>query len=38
MNYGLGENLTLSTLGHLVVSVIYLGIGRTLENLIQTLT
>ena len=31
MNYGLGENLTLSTLGHLVVSATYLGIR--IENL-----
>ena len=29
MNYGLGENLTLSILGLLVVSATYLGMGRT---------
>ena len=28
INYGLGENLTLSILGLLEMSVIYLGIGK----------
>ena len=37
MNYGLEENLTLNTLGPLVVNAIYLGMGRTLVNLMLNL-
>ena len=29
INYGLGENLTLSTLGHLAMSVTYSGMEKT---------
>ena len=37
INYGLGENLTLSILGLLTVNAIYSGMGRTLESLILNL-